>query len=76
MSDAAWMSESEAARQLGVSVLRIGALVSCDHLTLAKNPAGHVGITAASVRTEKHWKQTASRKAKLIRLLKDMMTFV
>ncbi|MFE3328797.1 DNA-binding protein [Streptomyces sp. NPDC059176] len=76
MDDAEWLSQHDAARQLGVAVIRIGALVACGHLAAAENRAGQAGVTITSVQAEKGWRETASTWAKFVRLLKDSISFL
>lgn len=37
--DDAWLSQPQAARQLGIALFRIGVLIACGHLTPAENSA-------------------------------------
>jgi hypothetical protein len=76
VDDDAWISQPDAAQLLGVTVIRIGALIACGHLAPAENSAGQAGVTTASVRTETEWRQTAPIRAKLTLLIKDTINFV
>lgn len=73
--DAAWLSQPEAARQLGIALFRIGVLIACDHLAPAENSTGRAGVTIISVEAEKTWRDNATRRAKALRLLKDAIGF-
>ncbi|MFE3637765.1 DNA-binding protein [Streptomyces cellostaticus] len=75
VEDDAWLSQPEAARQLGVAVCRIGVLIACGHLSPAENPAGNAGVTVISVQAEKRWRDNATIPAKALRLLKDTIGF-
>ncbi|MFI6893947.1 DNA-binding protein [Streptomyces sp. NPDC050256] len=73
--DDAWLSQPEAARQLGIVLFRIGVLIACDHLAPAEDSAGRAGVTITSVEAEKAWRDSATRRAKALRLLKDTIRF-
>ncbi|MFE7330191.1 DNA-binding protein [Streptomyces sp. NPDC057565] len=75
VEDNAWMSQPEAARQLGVTLTRIGMLMANGHLTPAENPAGRPGVTTASVQVEETWRANAPIRAKVARLLKDTISW-
>ncbi|MEU6914950.1 DNA-binding protein [Streptomyces olindensis] len=75
VEDDAWMSRPEAARRLGVGLLRVGMLIANRRLIPAENPAGQAGVTAAGVQAEESWRAQATRRAKLARLLKDMINW-
>jgi len=75
VEDSAWLSQPEAARQLGVALIRIGALIACGHLTPAENPAGRAGVTITSVQAEQTWRENATFRAKATRFLKDTIGF-
>ncbi|MFE4959208.1 DNA-binding protein [Streptomyces sp. NPDC056653] len=71
----AWLSQPEAARQLGIALFRIGALIACGHLAPAKNSAGRAGVTIISVQAGKTWRDSATYRAKALRPLKDTIGF-
>ncbi|WP_326844288.1 DNA-binding protein [Streptomyces sp. NBC_01281] len=73
--DDAWLSQPQAARQLGIALFRIGALIACGHLTPSENSAGRAGVTITSVQVEKTWRDSATYRAKTLRLLKDTIGF-
>jgi hypothetical protein len=75
VEDDAWLSQPEAARQLGIAAFRVGVLIACGHLAPAENPAGTAGVTITSVRAEKTWRDNATIRAKSLRLLKDTIGF-
>ncbi|KQX69504.1 hypothetical protein ASD48_40520 [Streptomyces sp. Root1310] len=75
VKDDAWMSQPEAARHLGVTLIRVGMLIANRRLTPAENPAGQAGVTTASVQAEKTWRANATQRAKLTRLLKDTINW-
>jgi hypothetical protein len=75
VADDAWLSQPEAARQLGITLFRIGVLIACGHLRPAENSAGRAGVTITSVQAEKTWRDSATYRAKTLRLLKDMIGF-
>ena len=65
------MSQYDAARELGISVYRVGWLVACEHLT----GVGYE-VTTESVHAELAWRQSASIASKCGRLLRDIVSFV
>ena len=79
-----WLSQEQAARALGVSLPTVGLLIANDHLVPATTPTrrwGVVptvdaflqpGVTAASVSAEKRWRQSAPRRRRWFRRLKDI----
>lgn len=69
------MSQPEAARHLGIALVRVGMLIANGHLTPAENPAGRAGVTAASVEAEKTWRVSAAIRAKSLRFLKDTLNW-
>jgi|tagenome__1003787_1003787.scaffolds.fasta_scaffold15828711_2 hypothetical protein len=75
LEDAAWMSQPEAARRLGVTLIRVGMVIANRPLIPAKNPAGQDGVTTASVQAEETWRANAPKRAKLARLLKDTINW-
>lgn len=75
VTDDVWLSQPEAARQLGIALFRIGALIACGHLAPAENAAGRAGVTISSVQAENAWRGSATYRAKALRLLKDSIGF-
>ncbi|MFD5872011.1 DNA-binding protein [Streptomyces sp. NPDC060322] len=75
VADDVWLSQPEAARHLGVALFRIGALIACGHLAPAENSAGRAGVMITSVQAEKTWRDSATYRAKVLRLLKDTVGF-
>ncbi|MYS34276.1 hypothetical protein K388_06514 [Streptomyces sp. KhCrAH-43] len=75
VADDAWLSQPEAARQLGIALFRVGALIACGHFAPAENSAGSAGVTITSVQAEKTWRDSATYRAKVLRLLKDTIGF-
>jgi hypothetical protein len=75
VEDDAWMSQPEAARHLGVTLIRVGMLIANRRLIPAENPAGQAGVTTASVQAEETWRANATKRAKLTRLLKDTINW-
>ncbi|MFH9554674.1 DNA-binding protein [Streptomyces sp. NPDC017435] len=76
VADDVWLSQPKAARQLGIALFRIGALIACGHLAPAENSAGRAGVTITSVQAEKTWRDSATYRAKALRLLKDTIGFI
>jgi hypothetical protein len=75
VEDDAWSSQPEAARRLGVTLIRVGMLIANRRLIPAENPAGQAGVTTASVQAEETWRANATKRAKLARLLKDTINW-
>ncbi|MFJ6076268.1 DNA-binding protein [Streptomyces sp. NPDC093065] len=75
VEDDAWMSQPEAARHLGVTLIRVGMLLANRRLIPAENPAGQAGVTVASVQAEETWRANAKGRAKFARLLKDTINW-
>lgn len=75
VEDDAWSSQPEAARSLGITLIRVGMLIANRRLIPAENPAGQAGVTTASVQAEETWRANATKRAKLARLLKDTINW-
>ncbi|WP_333735688.1 DNA-binding protein [Streptomyces sp. IBSBF 2806] len=75
VEDDAWMSQPDAARHLGVTLIRVGVLIANRRLIPAENPAGRAGVTTAGVLAEETWRANATKRAKLTRLLKDTINW-
>ncbi|MEU9367166.1 DNA-binding protein [Streptomyces avermitilis] len=75
VEDDAWMSQPEAARRLGVTLIRVGMLIANRRLIPAENRSGQAGVITASVQAEETWRANASRRAKFARLLKDTINW-
>lgn len=75
VSHDAWASQPEAARFLGISVVRIGVLISVDHLSPAHNPDGEAGVTKESLKRESSWRESATVYKKMRRLIRDSVNF-
>ncbi|MFF3968075.1 DNA-binding protein [Streptomyces griseorubiginosus] len=75
VEDDAWMSQPEAARHLGIALIRVGMLIANGHLAPAENPTGQAGVTTTSVQAEKTWRANATIPAKFARLLKDTINW-
>jgi hypothetical protein len=73
--DSEWVSQEDAARELGVSRARVVLLVANDHLAAAKDSLDRPGVTASSVVAEKRWRATASAGARLKRAAADIIGY-
>ena len=73
VADDDWRTVAQAATALGVSERRVTVLLANDHLRPARNSAGEVGVQLASIEEERAWRQSASRWARLRRLLRDVL---
>lgn len=62
-----WVSQHEAASQLGMSVLRVSHLGTKDDLEFAHSPDGERGFTRASVDELAEWRRRASFPKRLLR---------
>ena len=74
--DDEWLSQYDAARELGISVLRVGWRLACENLTPAHNSRREAGVTRASVVRDREWLATASRWAKGFRVLKGLLRWI
>jgi len=64
-----WVSQFDAAERLGVSVNRVGLRLYAGFLEPAENPVGQAGVTKRSLEHELEWRRTASRRARLWRVI-------
>ncbi|WP_345261920.1 DNA-binding protein [Streptomyces hundungensis] len=70
------MSQPDAARRLGVPLVRLGMLIASGRMTPAHNSAGRIGVTLVSVEAEEIWRTNATLSAKIARLLKDTIMWL
>ncbi|GAA2481996.1 MULTISPECIES: DNA-binding protein [Actinomycetes] len=70
--DDEWLSQSDAARELGISRLRVVGRIFSGHLASARSRRGESGVTRASVAKDREWLATASRRAKFFRAFADL----
>ncbi|MFE6867680.1 hypothetical protein ACFVFS_14045 [Kitasatospora sp. NPDC057692] len=69
-----WMTREEAASYLGIGPVHLNALTHNTHrLDMVRTTGKDLAITRASVEAEKHWRATAPRWRKTLRLLKDIL---
>jgi hypothetical protein len=68
-----WVSQEDAAKQLRVNILRVGVLISNEHLDAAETVTGAMGVTEASLTREAEWRASASLAAKYRRALRDLL---
>ena len=73
VSSGDWVSQFDAADELGVSTWRVGALISNGHLQPAEDPAGLAGVSRASLKEEVRWRSEATSWARAVRRLKDVL---
>jgi hypothetical protein len=73
--DDEWISQAAAARELGVSRLRVGLLIANDHLSAAEDSANRSGVSISSVAVEKRWRESAPSGARLKRLFLDVVGY-
>jgi hypothetical protein len=71
-----WVGQLEAAKELGIPPIRIGALLNNGHPQPAETAALETGVTRASLDSEKRWRAEASLKRKAKRLAKDIFSSV
>lgn len=74
--DEEWLSQYDAARELGISVWRVGWRIACGHLTPAHNRAREAGVTRESVAKDREWLAQASLGAKSLRVFKNIIRWV
>ncbi|MCX4583773.1 hypothetical protein [Streptomyces sp. NBC_01481] len=63
VEDNAWMSQPEAAHQLGVTLARLGMLIADGHPDTGAEPGRQAGVTIASVQAEETWRANATIRA-------------
>ncbi|WP_371774321.1 DNA-binding protein [Streptomyces sp. NBC_01438] len=69
-----WMTQEEAASSLGIGPIHLNALTHNTHrIDLVRTTGKELAVTRASVDAEKHWRATAPRWRKALRLLKDIV---
>ncbi|MGW4697811.1 DNA-binding protein [Kitasatospora cineracea] len=69
-----WMTQEEAATYLGIGPLHLNGLMLNTHrIDLVRTSGKDLVVTRASVEAEKHWRDTAPRWRKLLRLFKDIV---
>ncbi len=54
-----WVSQHDAARELGIHVLRVGFLISNEHLEPAETALREMGVTRDSLDQERRWRSAA-----------------
>lgn len=73
----AWVSQYDAARELGINIFRIGNLISNDHLEPAETASREMGVTRASLDEELKWRREAPRLRRwLLRPLRDSVNWL
>ncbi|MFN2537309.1 MAG: hypothetical protein ABR549_04045 [Mycobacteriales bacterium] len=72
-----WVSQCDAARELGIHILRIGNLISNDHLEPAETASREMGVTRASLDAELRWRREAPRLRRwLLRPMRDSLNWL
>jgi hypothetical protein len=71
-----WVSQHDAARELGIHVLRVGFLISNDHLEPAETALREMGVTRDSLDQERRWRSEAPLLRRAIRPLRDAINWV
>ncbi|WP_282203113.1 DNA-binding protein [Kitasatospora fiedleri] len=68
-----WMTQEEAASHLGIGLVHLSGLThNTRRIDLVRTTGRDPVVTRASVEAEKHWRVTAPRWRKILRLLKDI----
>ncbi|MFJ3791370.1 DNA-binding protein [Kitasatospora sp. NPDC090091] len=69
-----WMTREEAASYLGIGEFHLNALTHGTHrIDMVRTTGKELAVTRASVEAERHWRATAPRWRKALRLLKDTL---
>lgn len=76
VADQEWLSQQDAARQLGVTLPKVGMLIANDHLVGAGSSNDDMGVTVASLEAEAAWRQSASARARIGRIVRDLVRWV
>lgn len=74
--DGEWVSQFDAARELGVNVFRIGALIANGHLEPAENAEGEAGVTRTSLFEELEWRRRSGWLRRLARTAGDLIRWI
>lgn len=71
-----WVSQHDAARELGINAFRIGNLLSNDHLEPAETASREMGVTRANLDAELRWRREAPHLRRwLLRPLRDSLNW-
>ncbi|MEU6848816.1 DNA-binding protein [Actinacidiphila alni] len=76
VADEDWVSQPEAAKLCGVSLLRMVFRILNGHLTPAHNSARRAGVSRASIERDLAWLAAASRRARVWRACKGIAGFI
>ena len=76
VEDAEWVSQYDAAKELGLSMFRLSFVLANDHLDSVENSKNEQGVTRKSLVVEKQWRQNASLFKKFIRILSDIINWI
>ena len=71
MESPAWVSQRQAARELSVSVLRIGLLMANEHLEPAEDSERNMGVTRISLDAERRWRRETPLAIRFLRPVRD-----
>ncbi len=74
--DAEFVSQWDAAAQLGISVGRVDWRVACEHLEPAEDAARTMGVTRASLEREVEWQRRATRWSKVRRVIGNTLRWI
>ena len=72
----AWVDQADAARELGVSMWRIGVLIANDHLQTAETSDLRMGVSRASLDAEAAWRAGAGIGGRVSRLGRDAINWI
>ena len=70
-----WVSQADAATDLGVSVGKVGFLIASGHLEPSETATGEMGVSRASLDRERAWRLGTSRLGRRRRAAKDALSW-
>ena len=76
VTDDQWLSQADAANELGISYGRTIWRLMNNHLTMAHNSQGHAGVSASSVKAEQSWRRKTPWSRRSLRPFGDMFRWI
>ncbi|MGN6245787.1 MAG: hypothetical protein ACTHQ3_19225 [Motilibacteraceae bacterium] len=72
-----WVSQRDAAHELGINVFRIGVLISNGHLEAAETSLHEMGVSRVSLDEELRWRRDAPLVRRgLVRPIRDALSWL
>ena len=76
VGDSDFISQWDAAAELGIAPARIGWRIACGHLDAAEDAHRTMGVTRQSLEQERAWVSTATFWAKVRRTVRALLGFL